>query len=156
MRLASFDLATTVHLVLISSRSDTVDVLKSCQLIDCLLGWTQEIDKGSFSGNLSLSSVAVLVRFNQLYAWTLTYQLSRVIYFRLQIAVDGSSNSTTKKVDVPFSSEKATPESPSTPAPSLETAASVFMADVANLIKWVSYSYPRVGADYDVIVWIGL
>jgi acetyl-CoA carboxylase biotin carboxyl carrier protein len=54
-----------------------------------------------------------------------------------EIAVDGSSNSTTKKVDVPFSSEKAVPESPSTAAPSLETAASVFMADVANLIKLV-------------------
>jgi acetyl-CoA carboxylase biotin carboxyl carrier protein len=50
-----------------------------------------------------------------------------------EVAVDGSTNNTSTKFEVPVAQEKPAAESSS----SIATAASVFMADVANLIKLV-------------------
>ncbi|KAG0603560.1 hypothetical protein M758_10G102600 [Ceratodon purpureus] len=50
-----------------------------------------------------------------------------------EVAVDGSSNNTSTKFEVPVAQEKPSAESTS----SIASAASVFMADVANLIKLV-------------------
>jgi acetyl-CoA carboxylase biotin carboxyl carrier protein len=53
-----------------------------------------------------------------------------------EVAVDGSTNNTSTKFEVPATHEKPASE-PSSSSSSISTAASVFMADVANLIKLV-------------------
>lgn len=62
-----------------------------------------------------------------------------IIFFgsvsQCQVAVDGSTNNTSTKFEVPAAQEKPASE-PSSSSSSISTAASVFMADVANLIKY--------------------
>lgn len=58
-----------------------------------------------------------------------------------QVAVDGSTNNTTTKFEVPVTQEK--PASESSSSSSIASAASVFMADVANLIKYGFYFLVR-------------
>lgn len=63
------------------------------------------------------------------------------VFWWFQVAVDGATNNTSTKFEVPAAAAQEKPAA-SEPASSssIATAASVFMADVANLIKYVPRS----------------
>lgn len=62
--------------------------------------------------------------------------------FWFQVAVDGATNNTSTKFEVPAAAaaQEKPAASESASSSSIATAASVFMADVANLIKYVPRS----------------